>query len=886
MSEFYEINSTSVSHRELWWWSKSPLVLLGWIIKWLRIRVPCSSDDPNVESTLPFVTEVLPPQVRLKFDPLIAELEGLGFCEPVYHVIEDAGTRTTVYWASFLHNSGKHFARILHRVWQQAQKSDRGLFPMFFTAFTDGTFLVSSAGKPDMAAPKTVSMIRLHGAKVSKLWAAHETKERLMTERLMISPIETREELLAATERHHVLVRDFHLARGVFRRRTPEEQSKAEAFSQSVAQARALGLEHGEIVAELDKLQEQKPAWAPAIWVLVGSLVMFLLAGAANWDWKFTLWIIPVLLFHEAGHWVAMRLFNYRNLRLFFIPFFGAAVSGQNWNVAGWKKALVSLAGPLPGIALGTVLGVAGIVLHRSWLNQAALVLLLTNGFNLIPILPLDGGHVLQDLLFCRNRWLDGLFRILAIVGLVALGLLLGAKFLPYIAIPMAIALPVAFKLGKVTDEMRRQTLPEPELGQDRIPTPTAQAIISAVRGAFPAKAAMSNKVVAQHTLIVFERLNAKPPGALATFSILLLHGGAVVATLLVTILLLVNKHAPLGDFMAAAARQPAHRHQSGDVETWPAPIHGEGGSIRNLIVTDFKNRAAAASAFVQLTNKIAAPLTLMRFSDSLLLSLPAADDAAREHWFDVLQVRSTNLFVALSNAPVRATLTFLAPSPAVATNLALSLADYLALSAEMDLVAPWAPEAQRSDFATYQRERRQWLLIGEEVGKAWEDASLKPYVNSIAQASKRGAAGEVVRLVNERAQKLQELQAQTRQRLAGSSANLIDPALLELHARLNSPSLTNASARKAVLQEVEVKLGKANTNAPSDENRINACGVVMGVAYQHGLLIELSWLHFRDVTRGLPALTEWASAQGCNQIKYELESSGWSGSEPGEEAD
>lgn len=883
MSEFYEIDSRRVSHRELWWWAKSPFVLLGWMIKWLRIRVPCSSDDPNVDSTLLFVTEDLPAEVRLKFQPLTAELEGLGYCEPVYHVIEDAGTRTTFYWATFRHASGKHFARIHHRVWQQAQKSDRGLFPMFFTAFADGNFLVSSAGKPDMAAPKTVSMIRLQGAKTLRLRAAHETKERRTAERLMISPVETREELLAAIERHHVLVRDFHLARGVFRRRTPEEQSKAEAFSQSVAQARALGLEHGEIMAELDKLQEQKPAWAPAIWVLVGSLVMFLLAGAANWDWKFTLWIIPVLVFHEAGHWVAMRLFNYRNLRLFFIPFFGAAVSGQNWNVAGWKKALVSLAGPLPGIALGTVLGVAGLVVHRSWLNQAALVLLITNGFNLIPILPLDGGHVLQDLLFCRNRWLDGVFRILAIAGLVALGVLLGAKFLPYIAIPMAIALPVTFKLGKVTDDMRRQPLPEPELGQDRIPAPTAQAIIAAVRGAFPARAAMSNKVVAQHTLAVFERLNAKPPGVLATFSILLLHGGAAVATLLVTILLLVNKHAPLGDFMAAAARQPAHGHQPGDIETWPAPVHGV-SPIRNLIVTEFKNRAAAVSAFAQLTNQIAAPSALMRFSDSLLLSLPASDDAAREHWFEELQLRSTNLFVALSNAPVRATLTFLAPSPNAAANLAQNLGDYLSLSSEMDLVAPWAPEAKRPDYATYQRARRQWILIGEEVSKAWEDASLKPYANGIAQASKRGAAAEAARLVSERSQKLQELQSQTRQRLAGSSSMAIDPALLELHARLNSPGLTNAAARKAVLQELAIKLG--NANGASDKNGINGCGVAMGMAFQHGLLIELSWLHFRDVTCGLPALTEWASAQGCRQIKYELESSGWSASEPGEDQD
>jgi Zn-dependent protease len=89
------------------------------------------------------------------------------------------------------------------------------------------------------------------------------------------------------------------------------------------------------------------------IWILLGSMVAFMVLGAANWSWKFTLWLVPVLFLHEAGHWVAMRLFKYRNLRMFFIPMFGAAVMGRHWNVPGWKKALVSLAGPLSGIILG-----------------------------------------------------------------------------------------------------------------------------------------------------------------------------------------------------------------------------------------------------------------------------------------------------------------------------------------------------------------------------------------------------------------------------------------------------------------------------------------------------------------------------------------------------
>ncbi len=285
MSEFYDIDSTRVTHREYWWGSKSPLVLIGWIIKWLRVRIPSSSDDPNVDSTLPFVTEELPPEIESEFAPLTAELNALGFSDPVYHVIYDAGTRTRVYWATFRHSSGRHFARIHHRVWHQAQQAHRGLFPMFFTEFADGTFLVSSAGKPDMAAPDTVRMNRMRNAPAAALYAAHERVAVELSGRKMIAPVSSREDLLAATERHHALLRDFHLARGVFRPRPAAEQAKADEFAAHVAQAEAGGDQDGEVLAELAKLQEKKQGWAATVWVLAGSLVLFLAIGAVGQDW-------------------------------------------------------------------------------------------------------------------------------------------------------------------------------------------------------------------------------------------------------------------------------------------------------------------------------------------------------------------------------------------------------------------------------------------------------------------------------------------------------------------------------------------------------------------------------------------------------------------------
>ncbi|HEU5070413.1 MAG TPA: site-2 protease family protein [Verrucomicrobiae bacterium] len=557
MNDFYAIDSARVSHREYWWGTKSPLVIVGWIAKWLRLRIPSSTDDPNCTSTLPGQVEALPAEVMTRFQPLANELAALGFYDVAYHCFHDPGTQTTIYWATFLHESGVHFARLHQRLWGQAQRSDRGLFPMFFTEFTDGTFLVSSAGKPDLATPATVRMNRMPGSPCATLWAAHQQLVEAESAKKMPARIATPEEALAATERHHVLLRDFNLTRGVFRPRTTVEQTQAENYGAAMAQAQASGFQHPEVLAELERLQANKASWGNAIWILLLSIVAFVALGAARWNWKFTLWLIPVLLFHEAGHWLAMRIFRYRNLRMFFIPLFGAAVTGRHWNVPGWKKAIVSLAGPVPGILVGAVLAVVALIVQKPWLSEGTFILLILNGFNLLPVLPLDGGHVLHATLFCRNRWLDIGFRCAAILGLFLLGLAGLGRFLIYIAVALGLGLPLAFKQSKVVDQMRKTALPPPQLDSDRIPPETAQAIITSLKAEQPK--GMSNKMLAQQTLAVYETLNAKPPGALATLGLLAVHGGAFFLAV-VFCFLLVNGREPTRTWSYnSATRKPVN---------------------------------------------------------------------------------------------------------------------------------------------------------------------------------------------------------------------------------------------------------------------------------------------------------------------------------------
>jgi Zn-dependent protease len=620
---------------------------------------------------------------------------------------------------------------------------------------------------------------------------------------------------------------------------------------------------------ELERLQEQKPSWRSGLWILGASFIGFIAAGAARWDWKFMLWIIPILLFHESGHWVAMKLFQYRNLRLFFIPFFGAAVTGRNWNVAGWKKALVSLAGPVPGIALGIVLGLIGLVLHQPQVTHGALLLLFVNGFNLLPLLPLDGGHVLQDTLFCRNRWLDVAFRVVAIVGLLLLGIFAGMKLLMYIAIPLGLAIPTAFRLSKVTDDLRAQSLPEPLPSEDRIPTETAQRIITAVRGAFPPKLNMGNKVLAQHTLGVFERLNAKPPGVLATLALLFIHGGALLISLIVGLLLVFAQNRP--DLSAAASSQLQSTFQPGDIQSWPAAPVGDPRDVdRNLLVTTLNNRAAAVTAFSGFTNQLPPEARLMRFGDSLLLSVPAENDAQREQWFDRLQAQSTNVFVALSNAPVTVSLSFFAPDKTSATNLEHVLQQYLVHSFGMHLIAPWSPAAKQARFAEFNRCRRDWMRISEVQGRVAIDPSLRVYEKKIIDAAKRGSIAEQERLRKEETTRMELLRTQALQELRSDPVMPVSADLLALSSRLNSEDLTNAVERKTLLGRVASQLGAVHC-PPMDR-----FGVRSGFVLRNGLLLQIPSAGFYDPTVALPALTDWLREQNCRLIKYSLDGPSW----------
>jgi Zn-dependent protease len=125
------------------------------------------------------------------------------------------------------------------------------------------------------------------------------------------------------------------------------------------------------------------------------SMLVSIAAYSLIWGWKFAAGFVALLFVHEMGHYIQMRREGVQPSWMVFIPFLGAAVGARSLGGSAVAEARVGLAGPVLG-TLGSLV-VAGIYLATGddfW-RALAFVGFFLNLFNLLPVLPLDGGRAM-----------------------------------------------------------------------------------------------------------------------------------------------------------------------------------------------------------------------------------------------------------------------------------------------------------------------------------------------------------------------------------------------------------------------------------------------------------------------------------------------------------
>ncbi len=156
----------------------------------------------------------------------------------------------------------------------------------------------------------------------------------------------------------------------------------------------------------------------------------------------------PVLfggvLFHEFGHAFALQAYGYGGSRIVLHGFGGVTINERRGHNPPGRSIVISLAGPIASLLLGIAAAGALLIytgansvagafegggLLRSFLESLAFINVLWAAFNMLPINPMDGGHVV---LHALRWWLKDpikAMRYSAISSLVFLGLGVVAVF-------------------------------------------------------------------------------------------------------------------------------------------------------------------------------------------------------------------------------------------------------------------------------------------------------------------------------------------------------------------------------------------------------------------------------------------------------------------------
>ncbi|MCJ8314210.1 MAG: site-2 protease family protein [Saccharospirillaceae bacterium] len=136
--------------------------------------------------------------------------------------------------------------------------------------------------------------------------------------------------------------------------------------------------------------------------------IMLLASSAAVYSilfsWQFALILIAILIFHEFGHVFAMKRSGLKTKGFYFIPFVGGMAVSERAK-SQWQEVFISMMGPVFGLLMSLVFYILYLYTNNHFIGLVAAFSALINMFNLLPVYPLDGGHVMKAIVFSLQRY-------------------------------------------------------------------------------------------------------------------------------------------------------------------------------------------------------------------------------------------------------------------------------------------------------------------------------------------------------------------------------------------------------------------------------------------------------------------------------------------------
>ena len=143
---------------------------------------------------------------------------------------------------------------------------------------------------------------------------------------------------------------------------------------------------------------------------------LFVSAAFYVWfgGWWFGVGLVVLLFVHEMGHVLEAKRQGLPVSVPVFIPFMGALITMKQMPRNAWREARLAIAGPILGSLGALTLYLAGAALNSPHLKALAFLGFLINLFNLLPVVPLDGGRISAAL--HPAMWLLGFLALAALV--------------------------------------------------------------------------------------------------------------------------------------------------------------------------------------------------------------------------------------------------------------------------------------------------------------------------------------------------------------------------------------------------------------------------------------------------------------------------------------
>jgi Zn-dependent protease len=144
-----------------------------------------------------------------------------------------------------------------------------------------------------------------------------------------------------------------------------------------------------------------------------GTMLVSIAAYTVIWGFPFAVGFVVLLLVHEMGHVIQLRREGIKASWPMFIPFMGAVISARSLGDNALAEARVGLAGPI----LGSIGSAACILIWHATGNDIWRALAFTgfflNLFNLLPVVPLDGGRAMAAM--APWMWFAGFAGLIAL---------------------------------------------------------------------------------------------------------------------------------------------------------------------------------------------------------------------------------------------------------------------------------------------------------------------------------------------------------------------------------------------------------------------------------------------------------------------------------------